>query len=125
MAQPSERFGAFSFTATSFTVLPGLPGVVQMQVNFQGVCVGLGFTLGTMSLSRHGHSFGAWSCCVATFPNDADGLTGTAQGNVNGLAPNRWRTQGQAMLSDGREFLVEGELDLGNQAWRGQLLARK
>lgn len=139
MTQPSEPFGAtnsrsekllrgdpgaFSFTATSFTVLPGLPGAVQMQVNFQGDCDGFGFTLGTMNLSRHGPSFGRWSCCAATFPERADGLTGTAQGSVSGLAPKRWRTQGLATLSDGREFRVDGELDLGSQAWCGQLLPR-
>lgn len=124
MTPPSERFDDFSFTATSFTVLPGPPGAVQMQVNFQGRCGSFGFTLGTMHLSRHGASFGAWSCCAANFPDSADGLTGTAQGSVSSVAPNRWRTQGLATLSDGREFRVDGELDLGRQAWCGQLLPR-
>lgn len=124
MTLSSEPSGDFSFTATSFTVLPGPPGAVQMQVNFQGLCSSFGFTLGTMNLSRHGPSFGAWSCCIATFPEGADGLTGTAQGSVSSLAPNRWRTQGLATLSDGREFRVDGELDLGSRTWIGQLRPR-
>lgn len=124
MTPANEPFGDFSFLATSFTVLSGPPGAVQMQANFEGRCSGFGFTLGTMSLTRHGRGLGTWSCCTATFPESGDDLTGTAQGNVSSLAPNRWRTQGLLTLSDGREFRVDGELDLERRSWSGQLLPR-
>lgn len=111
----------FSYTATSVTVLEGLPGSIGLEANFEGRCGDLGFTLGTMSLSRHGPSFGAWSCRTASFLESGDMLTGTAQGRVSAAASNRWRTQGVITLSDGRRFGVDGELDLGSRNWIGQL----
>ncbi|MGQ0620651.1 MAG: hypothetical protein ACT4QA_12155 [Panacagrimonas sp.] len=124
MTSASETFGEFSFTASSFTVLAGAPGAVQMQANFEGGCSGFGLMLGTMSLSRHGPRLGTWTCCTASFLESGDMLTGTAQGTVSSLAPNRWRTQGLLTFSDGRQFGVDGELDLERRSWRGHLLPR-
>ena len=136
MAQASDRPGEsspqgdrppradtklFSFTATGFTVQAGPPGAVTLDANFEGRCGQLGFTLGTMNLSRHGPSFGAWTCRTASFPDVGDMLTGTAQGRVSGLEPGRWHTQGLFTLSDGRQFAVEGEFDLGSRTWNGAL----
>lgn len=118
---PCGDAGAFSFTATGFTVLAGPPGAVTLDANFEGRCGHLGFTLGTMNLSRHGASFGAWTCRTASFLESGNMLTGAAQGRVSGLDPSRWRTQGLLTLSDGRQFGVDGELDLGSRTWNGQL----
>lgn len=121
MKPESETVREFSYTATGFTVLEGLPGAVTLEANFEGRCGDLGFTLGTMNLSRQGASFGAWTCRTASFLQNGDMLTGGGQGRVSGTAPNRWGTQGLITLSDGRQFSVDGELDLENRTWIGLL----
>lgn len=125
MTAASENMGEFSFTATSFTVVLGQPGTVQVQANFEGSYGDFGLTLGTMSLSRNGPTRGTWTCCITNFPETGDGMTGTALGSVSKRGANRWHTQGLLTLSDGRECRVDGELNLAGRSWRGQLLPRK
>lgn len=120
-----NRIGEFTFKATSFTVVPGRAGTVSIQANFEGQSVGFGVTLGTMTLQRSGQSCGTWTWCATNFPDGGESLTGMAQGAVSDLGTHRWRTQGLLTLSDGRECLVDGELDLATRSWNGRLSGRE
>ncbi len=119
-----RKFGDFSFRASSFTVVEGQAGTVRIEANFEGHCSGFGVTLGTMTLSRAGQTCGIWTWCATNFPDGGESVTGTAQGSVSDLGGNRWRTQGLLTLSDERECLVEGELDLAARSWKGYLSER-
>lgn len=114
----------YHFLASSFTVLRGVPGTLQMQVNFEGECAGLGPTLGTMQLSRDGEHGGTWSCEAASFPDDAPHLTSSARGKVLSAGTHLWNTLGVLRVSDGGEFDLEGTLDFRSRSWQGCLKPR-
>jgi hypothetical protein len=124
MTHSSGQHDGFSFVATSFTVLSAPAGSVSLNANFEGRLDDLGKALGTIELSSQGPDFGVWSCRVVIFPDAGSLLTGNARGGVDLQCRNRWNTQGVLKLSDGREFHLDGKIDLDQRSWIGQLGVR-
>lgn len=118
-----QAIGEYSLKANTMTFTPGPAGSVMVQINFEGTATGFGTVLGTMNASPAGQPGGTWDWCAASFPEDGNGLTGTGRGTFSKSGTNRWRTQGQMQVSDGRGLYSEGEMDLASKVWSGKLYA--
>jgi hypothetical protein len=47
--------------------------------------------------------------------------SGTGSGTFESSGKHHWRTQGLLQVSDGRNLITEGEIDLAARSWTGKI----
>ncbi len=116
-----NEIGTFSFNITSFTVTPGKGNEEIAQVNMEGEATLDGVTdtvIGTMTVFPNADaSTGRWEWCSRAFGEDNTRVALGAGFFVAG--GKQFRHRGTISGSDGVNFAVEGEMDVGAKTFSG------
>lgn len=118
-----QAVSEFSVKMTTMTFIPGPAGSVIIQANFEGTASGFGIVCGTMNGCPVGSPSGTFESCMASFPEEGNGITGAGRGTFSRSGTNRWHMEGPLQLSDGRALHGDGEIDLASRVWSGKLYA--
>jgi hypothetical protein len=95
---------------------------VIIQVNCEGSATGFGTIAGTLT-TIPGKS-GTFTYHGASYLENGDILTSTANGIFESSGTHRWRTRGDVAISDGRVIGAEGEMELAGRSWSGKLFEK-
>jgi hypothetical protein len=115
----AKELGEFSLKFTSLALTPGPAGSVLIQGNCEGTATGFGTILGTAMFV--GGKSGTFSWCAAAYMPNGEQLTGIGPGTYESVGTHRWRTRAFVEISDGRTFILEGEIDLATRSWNGKV----
>ncbi len=110
-----KQLGEIALKCTTLTVTPGPAGSPILTGNYEGSAPGLGTTVVTGSFA--GHHSGTFIAHGYSFGEDGETTHGTATGQYEKTALNRWRTSGILQRSTGETRIVEGEMDLATRTW--------
>jgi hypothetical protein len=122
MAMAKERqVGEFSFKFTSMTVTPGPAGSTLIACNYEEPVTGAGAgtVCGTATFVT-GKS-GTYSSCGVGFMETGEQLSTIGSGIAESSGKHRWHTRAVIQRSDGRTVITEGEIDLAERSWKGQV----
>ena len=119
-----KQIGEFAVKSTSLTLTPGPGGSTLVQGNFEGTSAAFGTILRTATFVSVGAKSGTYSVCAAAFLENGESLTGNGQGTFENIGRHKWRLQEVILISDGRSFGVESEMDLATRSWVGKIFER-
>jgi hypothetical protein len=113
-----KQVGEFSFKQTSHTVAK-----TGYKLNFHGTAAGFGTVQGTLTVRADapGTPGGTCSWEAVGFLEDGKWVSGVGEGTWETVGKHKWRIRQYHSVSDGRNVLSDGELELATLSYQGKL----